>query len=166
MRHVSQQKKELLRAWLTAHAPGNHAPLFVSKASAYQLTAEAVTLLKRSPAGDGISLYVVSLGIPGSEAAVAYVGKAASPWRRWHGGHLRNLRAVAEGRRSSVYADWVRLFESTDETIHLVCVGEGQIEFPPIPGFPTAVGSVEYQLVSLAYDCFPEYLLNREGVAR
>lgn len=155
-----------MRAWLAAHAPENYAPLFASRAPAYRLTAEAVTLLKRAPDGGGISLYVVSLGIPGSETAVAYVGKAASPWRRWQGGHLRNLRAAAEGRKSSVYADWVRLFESTVETIHLVRVGEGQIEFPPIPGFPCTVGSVEYQLVSLAYDCFPEYLLNREGVAR
>jgi hypothetical protein len=125
-----------------------------------------VTLLKKPADGDEMSLYIVCLGDPGLEAIVVYVGKAASLWRRWHDGHLRDLRAAAKGLKKSSYARWVRLFESTDETIHLACVGERQIEFPPIPRFPRTAGSVEYQLVSLAYDCFPAYLLNQEGVAR
>lgn len=163
---VSQEKKELLRAWLAAHAPRNSAPLFAARAPSYQLTAEAIALLKRRLDGAEMRLYVVCLGDPEREAAVAYVGKSADPWSRWSGGHLRSLRATAKGAKRSAYARWVRLFESADETIHLICVGESRIEFPPILGFPETVGSVEYQLVSLAYDCFPEYLLNREGVAR
>lgn len=163
---VSQEKKELLRAWLTAHAPGNSAPLFAARAPSYQLTAEAIALLKRRSDSAEMRLYVVCLGDPERGAAVAYVGKSAGPWGRWNDGHLRKLRAAAKGANRSAYASWVRLFESADETIHLVCVGESRIQFPPIPRFPKTVGSVEYQLVSLAYDCFPEYLLNREGVAR
>lgn len=163
---VSQEKKELLRAWLAAHAPGNSAPLFAVRAPSYQLTAEAAALLKRPSDGVEMRLYVVCLGDPESEAAIAYVGKSAVPWGRWNGGHLRKLRAASKGAKRSGYASWVRLFESSDETIHLVCVSESRIEFPPIAGFPRTVGSVEYQLVSLAYDSFPEILLNREGVAR
>jgi hypothetical protein len=163
---VSQEKKGLLRVWLAAHAPGNCAPLFTVRAPSYQLTTEAVALFKRPSDGVEMRLYVVCLGDPEGEAAVAYVGKSADPWARWNGGHLRNLRAAVKGAKRSGYASWVRLFESSDETIHLVCVSESRIEFPPIPRFPKTVGSVEYQLVSLAYDCFPEYLLNREGVAR
>lgn len=163
---VSQEKKELLRAWLAAHAPGNSAPLFAVRSPSYQLTAEAVALLKRPTDGVEMRLYVVCIGDPERKAAVAYVGKSAGPWARWSGGHLRKLRAAAKVAKRSAYASWVRLFESSDETMHLVCVGEGRIEFPPIPGFPGTVGSVEYQLVSLAYDCFPDVLLNREGVAR
>lgn len=140
--------------------------MFAVRAPSYELTAEAAALLKRPSDGVEMSLYVVCFGDPERGAAVAYVGKSADPWGRWSGGHLRNLRAAANGAKRPGYARWVCLFESADRTIHLVCVGEGRIEFPPIPGFPRTVGSVEYQLVSLAYDCFPEYLLNREGVAR
>lgn len=45
-------------------------------------------------------------------------------------------------------------------------VPEDAISASPIPGFPTSVGSVEYQLVALAQDAFPGTLLNREGVGR
>ena len=166
MCRVSPEKKGLLRAWIAAHAPGNSAPLFAAGAPSYQLTPEAVALLKRPSDGVEMKLYVVCLGEPEREAAVAYVGKSADPWARWSGGHLRNLRLAAKGAKRSAYARWVRLFESADKTVHLVCVGERGIGFPPIPRFPGNVGSVEYQLVSLAHDCYPEYLLNREGVAR
>jgi len=45
-------------------------------------------------------------------------------------------------------------------------VPQDAIIAPPIPGFPTSVGSVEYQLVALAQDAFARTLLNREGVGR
>ena len=51
-------------------------------------------------------------------------------------------------------------------TVYLMCVNQENIKFPPIPGFPVSVGSIEYQLISLAADAFDSSLLNSEGVAR
>lgn len=166
MQDISQQKRDLLNRWLAAHAPGNSVLLFANKAPHYELTVDAIGLLKNLRANVEMSLYIVCLGNPEHEAIVAYVGKAANPWRRWQGGHLKKLREVVKRQVNSSYTRWVDLFETTDRMIYLICIDEREINFSPIPEFPNTVGAIEYQLISLAQDCFPEYLLNQEGVGR
>jgi hypothetical protein len=113
-----------------------------------------------------MALYIVCLGDPEAGPAIAYVGKASDTWRRWNNGHMRKLREAARAASRSSYTRWVQLFEGTAEPISLIRLGESQILFPPIAGFPLTAGAVEYQLIALAQDCFPGRLLNREGAAR
>jgi hypothetical protein len=113
-----------------------------------------------------MALYIVCLGNPESGPIIAYIGKAVDTWQRWNNGHLRKLRQAARSSKRSSYTRWVRLFNSTAEPISLICLIESQILFPPIAGFPSTVGAIEYQLVALAQECFPDHLLNQEGAAR
>lgn len=161
-----RDKRGLLSDWISAHAPGNFATLFASRAPLFALTSDAVQLLQRQHPANENAIYIVCIGSPESSPIIAYIGKAVDPWQRWNNGHLRKLREAAQGSRNSSYTRWVRLFESTAESIYLILLSQSQILFPPIAGFPSTVGAIEYQLIALAQDCFHAFLLNREGAAR
>lgn len=158
-------KQALLQLWLKEHAPGNYAPLFASRAPDFKPTAEAISLLQRPVVSQGMYLYIVCLGSESEPTIPVYVGKAANPWKRWNTGHLAALR---QAYRTNIgrYTRWIALFEQHPETLYLMCLHESHIQFPPLPDFPLGVGAVEYQLISLAADAYPETLLNDEGVAR
>lgn len=158
-------KQQLLQHWLDAHAPGNSAALFASRAPDFTLTAEAVMLLQRPKATLAMSLYIVYLGIPCAPTIPVYVGKAANLWQRWNTGHLRGIRQ-AHRTQTGRYTRWWTLFDLYPEQIHLICLHETDILFAPLPDFPTGVGAVEYQLIALAADAYPDTCLNSEGVAR
>lgn len=158
-------KQQLLQRWLAEHAPGNYADLFASRAPDFRPTTEAVALLQRQIASRGMHLYIVCLGSEREPTLPVYVGKAANPWKRWNTGHLQGLRQ-AYRTNTGRYTSWLKLFDQHPEPLHLICLHETEILFPPLPEFPSGVGAVEYQLISLAADAYPETLLNNEGVAR
>lgn len=95
-----------------------------------------------------------------------YIGKSENPFSRWVNGHLRRLREEHNGSQTGSYAALQKALKVNPEGLQLFCVNEDDILFPPIPGFPTTAGAVEYQLVGLAQDAFPGMLLNKEGAAR
>lgn len=93
-----------------------------------------------------------------------YVGKADDALTRW----AQHLDGWTAGRGS--YARWRR--ELLDEggrcrdDLFLLIVPRAAITHPPIAGLPATVGAVEYQLVALAEDAYPGWLLNHEGRGR
>jgi hypothetical protein len=109
------------------------------------------------------SVYVLLADINGERTPV-YVGKAADPLVRWQQhfeGWVRGTGSYARWRRALLDADGRVLYDLT-----LLVVPAGIIVSPPLPGFPCTIGSVEYQLVSLAADAFSGRLLNSEGQGR
>lgn len=99
------------------------------------------------------------------EVTPAYIGKTRTPATRW------NQHLTALGQGEGHYARWRQRFlreghETVRFDLDLLVVGEAHIAFPPLPGFPTTIGAVEYQLVGLAADAYPLRLLNHEGQAR
>lgn len=93
-----------------------------------------------------------------------YVGKSNSILTRWKS-HLKKLQ-----KGDDSYKRWKSLLIDNDnraiyDTFVVIILGS-HIDKSPLPEFPTTVGSVEYQLVSLVSDAYPEYLLNHEGNRR
>lgn len=157
------QKRALFEAWLAAHhefsfllAPEGHA------ISRRELLARLTSLTGRQNAPEYI--YLLMERRMGDETP-AYIGKSREPLRRW----AQHLAGLLKGEGS--YARWrARLLREGHDTVRfdlqLYVVGESQVHFPPMPGFPTTIGAVEYQLVGLAADAYPMRLLNFEGQAR
>lgn len=93
-----------------------------------------------------------------------YIGRSNTPLIRWKS-HLRGFI-----RGAGVYATWRKLL--LDDTgkfkkeVGLFLIADSYLLQPPIPGFPCTIGSVEYQLVSLISDSYPDTLLNHEGNRR
>lgn len=92
-----------------------------------------------------------------------YVGRTTAPVDRWKS-HLAGVE-----RGTGLYARWREsLLDRRGDARHelwLWLVAAPAIIDSPIPGFPPTVGSVEYQLVSLAGDAYGR-LLNVEGNRR
>ncbi|WP_375790304.1 hypothetical protein [Paenibacillus agricola] len=92
-----------------------------------------------------------------------YIGKSKTPVRRWNS-HIKNLNI---GKSS--YSKWkIYLLDNNRANYDciLMVIPEVAISEPPIKGFPKTIGSIEYQLVSLASDAYPDTLLNKEGNRR
>lgn len=93
-----------------------------------------------------------------------YIGRSNTPVKRLKS-HLDGLK-----RGKALYKKWQDLLLDSDgclmQTLELIVIFDEQIKIPPIPMFPCTIGSVEYQLVSLASDVYPDTLLNREGNRR
>jgi hypothetical protein len=98
------------------------------------------------------------------ELIPVYIGKSINPPNRWKS-HIVKL---LEGRGS--YTRWKNFLltenETAKESITLLIIPENEIVSSPIPNFPKTIGSVEYQLVSLVSDAYPNTLLNKEGNRR
>jgi hypothetical protein len=164
MNRGDQEKAGLFTSWLYAHLKGNLILLFSTGAPSFELTAEAKSFFAK-PEVSSLYLYIL-LVRNGDELIPLYIGKASSPRSRWINGHLRSLRKALSAERPTGYSRWVRALEKAEGEVYLFCIHEGAICYPPIPDFPKTVGSIEYQLVSLASDAFPGMLLNNEGVGR
>ena len=97
-----------------------------------------------------------------------YVGKTTNLLKRWKGGcgHVQKLKKAANNALEGSYLNWANRLEELDEEIFLFCLNEQNVMFPPIPYFPVTIGAIEYQLISLAADGYPGFLLNNEGVGR
>ncbi|MBA4189526.1 MAG: hypothetical protein C0467_16175 [Planctomycetaceae bacterium] len=159
----AEKKKTLLHEWLVPFLPTRAVRILDSgsileKASVQQRLS---TLSGNCP--NTFSIYV--LFSETTEGLVpVYIGKADQPLVRW-GQHLDGWLAG-----SGVYGGWRRaLLDDQGKArtaLTLLVVPGTDITRPPIPGFPTTVGAVEYQLVGLAGDAYPGRLLNHEGVGR
>jgi hypothetical protein len=107
----------------------------------------------------GPSVYVLF-----ADLVPVYIGRTDDVLGRWE----QHLKGWAAGTKS--YARWRQALLSPDGSARfalvLLVVPAGAITRPPIPGFPSTAGSVEYQLVGLAADAYPGRLLNHEGRGR
>lgn len=154
-------KRAMLSDWWANLLPDRSVRLFEALDSFDPKAATArLAGLPSSP-----SVYVLFADIDG-EVTPVYVGKAdrLSPGERWR----QHLDGWARG--TGPYGRWREaLLDAEDRVRHdliLLVVPAVAIVNPPLPGFPTTIGSVEYQLVGLAADAFPGRLLNNEGRGR
>jgi hypothetical protein len=166
MRNDKQKKRNLLQKWLTTHLPDNFSTLFDHQSKQYEITLEAERLFKEKDRQLGMSLYVVCLNDPISNPIPVYIGKSSALLNRWKNGHIKKLRDAYHKKTSGSYAKWIDLFDREDKIPFIICVDEKDVRFPPIPNFPITIGSIEYQLIALASDSYPDYLLNYEGKSR
>ncbi|WP_022800961.1 GIY-YIG nuclease family protein [Deinococcus ficus] len=157
------RKRALFEAWMAEHQPFS-VPLAEKGEPIHRrsVMARLTSLAGRQKAAEYV--YVLSERRP-DEVTPAYIGKTRSPAARWN----QHLTALAQGEAH--YARWRQRFlreghETVRFDLDLLVVGEPHIAFPPLPGFPTTIGAVEYQLVGLAADAYPLRLLNHEGQAR
>ena len=154
-------KLELLKAWLLTHGQSHSVRLL----SAGETADEQKILDRIRSAGPDreFSVYVLVAKISGSDVPV-YVGKTDRLLERWRA-HAKGIKDGA-----GLYSHWRRLLlddkgRARYETM-LIVVPSSRIIRPPIPEFPTTVGSVEYQLVGLISEAYPETFLNVEGRPR
>lgn len=125
-----------------------------------QLLDRVADLTSKIP-GESV-IYVLSV-VKGEELVPVYVGKTKTPLKRWEG-HINGLLGGG-GHYSKwqqvLFQNWKARFD-----VSLVLIPASEISEPPIPNFPTTVGSVEYQLVELVSENYPETCLNVEGKRR
>lgn len=163
---IDFQKRDLIQKWMAVHATNNSAPLFINKSKLFKLSPEADQLLATKEQHIGYSLYIVCMGDPSIETIPIYIGKSSSPQKRWKNGHLRKLNEANKGSSNNSYRKWLEILGPSIIMAFILCLNEDDILFAPIPDFPATIGSIEYQLVSLAADSFPGYILNLEGRSR
>jgi hypothetical protein len=161
MSRDADKKRALLTSWWANLLPDHSFPLFepLEPFDPKAATARLASL----PAAP--SVYVLLADIDG-EVTPVYIGKAdrSTPGVRWQqhldgwmrgtGNYARWREALLDGEGRVRYA------------LTLLVVPAEDIVSPPLPGFPSTLGSVEYQLVGLAADAFPGRLLNSEGQGR
>lgn len=157
------RRRVLFEAWMAGHQ-ANSMTLAVQGEPIDRRTvlARLTCLAGRQRAPEYV--YILSERRP-QEETPAYIGKARSPVTRW----TQHLAGLTRGE--GPYARWRSRFlleghETVRFDLTLLVVGETSVQFPPIPGFPTTVGAVEYQLVGLAEQGYPLRLLNHEGQGR
>lgn len=146
------QKRQWVQAWLRAHE-AYRVPLH----SGGELEARDSTQRLATALGDRghrDSLYV--LVRQDTPLEPLYIGKSRQPLQRWRS----HLRGVQSGQ--GTYARWQPHW---DHPLALYVIPGPAISASPIPDFPTTVGSVEYQLIGLCQDAFPNGV-NIDGVAR
>lgn len=151
------RKRVLFETWLEAHREAS-APLSLAgePIDRRRFLARMASLAGQQQDDD--YLYLLLERRP-SEETPAYIGRAASPMRRW----MAHLSGLARGE--GTYARWrTRLLREGHETtrfdLEVLVVGESHLLFAPLPGAPLTVTAVEEQLVGLAADAYPLRLLD------
>jgi hypothetical protein len=159
---MSIEKKLLLTKWINTYF-SKFSIVFCSKGAAIN-TAAILNGIKHVLEGTDSPECIYILYINDDSGRVpAYIGKSNEPVKRWRS-HIMKLM---EGKHS--YNKWKSLIlenEIAKFDCELLVVPDVAISEPPIKGFPKTIGSIEYQLVSLASDAFPDTLLNHEGNRR
>lgn len=161
MSRDSDKKREQLNAWWADLLPEHSFQLFEPLEPLDPMV--AMDRLASLPAAP--SVYVLFADIERKVTPV-YVGKAdrstpSDRWRQHLDGWVRGTGSYAHWRETLLEADGKVRYNLT-----LLVVPEVALIRPPLPGFPCTIGSVEYQLVGLAADAFPGWLLNHEGQGR
>jgi hypothetical protein len=159
MSRDAERKRELLKAWWGGLI-GQFAVRLLGRTEPLD-KALALDRLKDVPTG--LSVYL--LFVEEKEGLVpVYIGRTDDTLGRWD----QHLDGWLAGKRS--YAAWrQKLLDAegrANANLLLLVVPASAITQPPIPGFPTTAGAVEYQLVGLAEAAFPGRLLNHEGKGR
>mgnify|MGYP000890834596 CR=1 FL=1 len=160
----TERKRDLLNVWLALHAPDRTVHLLPEGVSfSYEKAMEQIYehVMCREVSEEVI--YILIAATADGEVPV-YVGRSRDVCSRW------STHLVGIGSGDGVYATWQSMLLTdsmkTRWSLSLMVVPGSQIEFPPIPGFPTTIGAVEYQLVSLMADAYPSMTLNHEGRLR
>ena len=156
-------KKRILDAWLSVHMKGHLITLLnlcemVDRQRMLDTIERFVSNLPNE-----MCIYILLVKVAGSNVPI-YVGKSDKLAHRWR----NHLTGIEKGDR--LYAKWRRLLLDNEgkaryETL-LMVVPSSHVGQPPLPEFPSTVGSVEYQLVSLISDSYPSTFLNIEGKSR
>ena len=153
-------KRERLSAWIEAHS--TCARVVVARRGEPVNARQVLADLGRAVKLDSMCVYL--LVEAGPEVVTRYIGKTNDPAARWKA-HLAALAAGLNG-----YGLWRQAL--LDERglaradLDLIVIEQGEILEPPLAGFPTTIGSIEYPLVGLAQDAHPGQLLNHEGNRR
>lgn len=154
------EKRKLIFEWASKHDE-NHLHLFeensvFNKRNAIQRITIFADIFENS-------IYLLLANIQGVDTPI-YVGKSKRPFARWK----QHISGFESGK--ATYSKWRGLLVNGNDVLNfdvkLLIVPERKILFPPISDFPITIGAVEYQLVSLISDAFPETLLNSEGNRR
>ncbi|GEM_PF-5771668 len=163
---AKDEKCILFKKWFLEHMENNTVPLFISKAPDFKLTIAAENLLKSQLQGNYI--YIMYFKKANFDLIPLYVGKTTNLLKRWKGGggHIEKLKKAANDALEGTYLNWANRLEKLEGEIFLFCLDEQNVIFSPIPYFPITIGAIEYQLISLAADVYPGFLLNKEGVGR
>lgn len=155
------EKSKLLREWLR---PWLHTSIRLMNAGQVPPDPTWSSRLQPSPDYATEEFIYVLLTEDGSDGVPVYIGRAKNPVARWKS----HLQGFATGKRS--YRRWrERLLDERGHSRYplvLVVIPICEVTIPVIPGFPTTVGALEYQLISLAAEVTPGGLLNHEGIAR
>ncbi|MBB6099715.1 hypothetical protein HNR42_003173 [Deinobacterium chartae] len=155
------RKRQLFQGWLASHATYSTWLATAGQPIDPRVATERIARLadaQRSPE----YLYVLT-ECAASKEIPAYIGKSRTPARRWSS-HLQHLARGEKG-----YARWQRRLLEQGRAVcdlKLYVIGQHQVQAPPLEGFPTTIGALEYQLIGLAADAFTVRLLNSEGQAR
>ncbi|CAG7658373.1 GIY-YIG nuclease family protein [Paenibacillus allorhizosphaerae] len=157
-----QTKKEMIDQWLTLyHLRTVQFPPLGTLLENKFVIEDMEKLLEHQSFSD--SIYVLRMKTNDGFIPI-YIGRSNSPVSRWKS-HLDGLK-----KGKALYKRWRHLLlDSSDclkQTLELIIILDREITAPPIPSFPCTIGSVEYQLVSLASDAYPDFLLNHEGNRR
>jgi hypothetical protein len=159
-----EKKKHLLEEWINFYKDNFRIEFAAEGARINKETIEDLINRHYSNYSDSDEYIYLLCISTNSETIPVYIGKSVNPYTRWKS-HLGKL---LEGKGS--YLRWKNLLLEDHDTakysLILLIIPDNEIVTPPIPNFPKTVGSVEYQLVSLVSDAYPNTLLNREGNRR
>ncbi|WP_407541685.1 GIY-YIG nuclease family protein (plasmid) [Deinococcus radiomollis] len=159
----AQQKRVLFDTWMEAHRDFS-APLAMAgePVDRRRFLARVASLTGQQRDDDYV--YLLLERRP-SEETPAYIGRAASPMRRW----MEHLSGLASG--TGDYLRWrTRLLREGHDTtrfdLELLVVGATHFLFPPLPGLPVTTEAVEDQLSNLAANAYPLRLLSHKSEGR
>jgi hypothetical protein len=159
---MSLEKAQLITSWMNLYI-NEFSFAFCTKGERIDSAAVQNSITKTLEGkGESECIYLLCI-INELDYVPIYIGKSKTPANRWRS-HIKNL---FDGKAS--YARWKSFLLENDVAKHnclLIVVPVIAISEPPISGFPKTIGSIEYQLVSLASDAYPDTLLNHEGNRR
>ncbi|TVX99401.1 hypothetical protein [Paenibacillus cremeus] len=156
------RKKELIDHWLALY---EHNALHFPPRGTMLDNKSVIQKMERHVANQNYSDSIYILRLLSQHGAIPiYIGRSNSPVSRWKS-HLDRL---IKGK--GLYERWHEILLDANgylkEDLDLIVILDTELTIPAIPMFPCTVGSIEYQLVSLASDAYPNTLLNHEGNRR
>lgn len=156
------RKKELIDQWLALY---EHSALKFPPSGTMLENKSVIQEIEKHLKNQTYSDSIYILRLISEEGAIPiYIGRSNSPVHRWKS-HLDGLK-----KGKALYSRWQELLLDANGflkvKLDLIVVLDTELTVSAIPMFPCTVGSIEYQLVSLASDAYPDTLLNHEGNRR
>lgn len=158
-------KLTLFNDWTDDHLAMSPLPLFDPSRQGFFLREASIKFLSTNK-DLGMYLYILFVRKSENNSYPIYIGKTSSLLKRWVNGHVKKLQESYINGSNNLYKKWIANLVDCKEKVFLGCIHESKVKYPPIPNFPQTIGAVEYQLISLAQDAYPNKLLNKEGVSR
>ncbi|MCB1024605.1 MAG: GIY-YIG nuclease family protein [Acidobacteria bacterium] len=158
-------KQKLFNDWAADHIVASPLPFFDLSREGFFPSEDLVDFLLMNN-GEGIYLYILFIQKSDKKSLPLYIGKTVSLYKRWVDGHIKKLQECYANQGNGSYEKWQNQIVDKRDRVFLGCVQDSNVRYPPIPNFPKTIGAIEYQLISLANDVYPNILLNSEGVRR